>query len=301
MNDTRKFLFIINRFAGTGYSSVLEDRIIQSCKKHKIEATLQFTEGPGHATELAGAATKKDVQCVVAVGGDGTLNEVARGLVGTATTMGIVPRGSGNGLARHLYIDLDINRSLETLFTGSMIRMDTFTLNGRLSLNVSGIGFDGHIANLFGGKTRRGLTGYATLTLKEFLRFSEFESVVTTGTETWKFKSFVLAVANSSQYGNNAWIAPGASVTDGLLNLIVLKKVPPYRFDFVYAFFNKTIDQSPYCSMHTGSSFTIETAAPMPYHVDGEPCGEAQKFFISVSPAALQLIVPNKTAEVQTL
>ena len=295
MTAVRKVLFIINRFAGTGYSTELEDKIIQTCKKNNVEAILQFTEGPLHAIELARSSPSLDVNLVVAVGGDGTLNEVARGLDGLSTPMGIIPRGSGNGLARHLFIPLTVQGAIDNVFSGMPLRMDTFTLNNKLSLNVSGIGFDGHIANLFGGKTKRGLTGYATLTLKEFFRFREFESVVKAGNESWKFKSFVLAIANSSQYGNNAYIAPGASVTDGLLNLNVLRKIPPYRFDFVYAFFNKTIDTSPYADIRTFSEFSIDTPVDVPYHVDGEPCGHARHFEILLRPAALPIIVPNKT------
>jgi diacylglycerol kinase (ATP) len=301
MNEVRKVVFVINRFAGTGYSSKLEDKIIQTSRKNNVEAILEFTKGPGHAIELAKASVDSNAEKVVAVGGDGTINEVARGLAGTGIPMAIIPRGSGNGLARHLYIPLTIQQAIDNVFSGALLAMDTFTLNGKLSLNVSGIGFDGRIAQLFGGKTKRGLTGYATLTIREFLRFKEFDSVISSEGLTWKTRSFVLAIANSSQYGNDACIAPGASVTDGLLNLNILRKIPPYRFDFVYAFFTKTIDRSPYCNIKTLSNFTIETSEPIPYHVDGEPCGLDQRFEVILSPAALPVIVPNKTIAAQSL
>lgn len=292
-----KVLFIINRFAGTGYSSLLEDKIIGICKTNNAEAILEFTNGPHHATEIALNSADLGVNCVVAVGGDGTMNEVAKGLANLNMPMGIIPRGSGNGLARHLSIPLTVAEATKNIFSGSPLLMDTFTLNGKLSLNVSGIGFDGHIANLFGGSTKRGLAGYATLTLREFFRFQEFESIITSGNEKWNFKSFVLAIANSSQYGNDACIAPSASVTDGLLDLNILRKIPPYRFDFVYAFFKKTIHQSPYCLMKTLTDFTIRTEVPVPYHVDGEPCGAANEFTIKVLPAALPVIVPEKSKQ----
>jgi diacylglycerol kinase (ATP) len=295
MNEVKSVLFIVNRFAGTGYSSMLEDKIIQACKNHKVEAVLEFTKGPKHAIELAQSAADRGVQRVVAVGGDGTLNEVAHGLQGTGIPMGIIARGSGNGLARHLSIPLTVDLALRNLFSGEVLKMDTFALNGKLSLNVSGVGFDGHIANLFGGKTKRGLTGYASLTIREFLKFKEFHATIITDAEQWTSKAFVMAIANSSQYGNNACIAPGALVNDGLLNLNTLRKIPPYRFDFVYAFFNKTIDRSPYCNIRTISKCRIEVEKPVAYHVDGEPCGEAQHFDIEVSPAALPIIVPATT------
>lgn len=293
MNEAKKILFIVNKFAGTGYRSEVEGRILTTCEKHDVECTIEFTEGPGHATELARKAAASDVRAVVAVGGDGTLNEVAQGLLHTNMPMGLIARGSGNGLARHLGIPLAIPSALENLFTGKILSMDTFTMNGKVSLNVSGIGFDGHIANLFGGKTKRGLTGYTKLALREFLRFREFESAITIAGKVLKRKAFVLAVANSSQYGNNACIAPSASVTDGLLHINVLKKIPPYRFDFVYAFFSKRIHRSTFCEIHQTPDLTVETSVPVPYHVDGEPCGVAQSFHIAVSPASLKVIVPK--------
>src|SRR5690606_10951785 len=155
----------------------------------------------------------------------------------------------------------------------------------------SGIGFDGHIANLFGGSTKRGLTSYARLTLKEFFRFQEFELVLSSDNGgSINRKAFVLAIANSSQYGNNAWIAPRASVSDGLLHINILKKIPPYRFDFVYAFFAKAIDRSPYSEIFEERSFRIETKFPVPYHVDGEPCGEDTVFNVAIMPSALHVI-----------
>lgn len=208
--------------------------------------------------------------------------------------MGIIARGSGNGLARHLCIPLLIPKAIENVFRGSTLAMDTFMLNNKISLNVSGIGFDGHIANLFGGKTKRGLTGYAKLTLREFLRFKEFDVTISLNGEEINRRAFIVAIANSSQYGNNACIAPTASVTDGLLHLNVLKKVPPYRFDFVYAFFAKSIHKSKYSEIVASTNFTLTTKSPVPYHVDGEPCGLHDTFNIAVLPNSLQVIIPAK-------
>lgn len=299
MDEFKKVLFIINKFSGTGYTPELEDKIVQVSKRVNVEAVLEFTKGPGHATELAKNAS--GVSAVVAVGGDGTLNEVAQGLVTRSIPMGIIARGSGNGLARHLGIPLTVDKALHTLYHGRNIAMDTFSLNDRLSLNVSGIGFDGHIANLFGGRTKRGLTGYAKLTLQEFMRFREFDATISYNGDTFERKAFVIALANSSQYGNNACIAPSASVSDGLLNLTILKKIPLYRFDFVYAFFTKTLDRSPFCDLNTISEAEITTPVEVPFHVDGEPCGKASKFRIRVNPAALHVIVPAAVSGGRTL
>jgi diacylglycerol kinase (ATP) len=295
MDEVKKVLFIINKFAGTGYQSDLEGRILSRSEAHDVETSIMFTEGRGHATTLARSAEKGGFHRVVAVGGDGTLNEVAQGLFETPIPMGIIARGSGNGLARHLGIPLSTPDAIENVFIGSPLAMDTFTLNGKLSLNVSGIGFDGHIANLFGNKTKRGLAGYASLILQEYLRFREFEFEITIGSRQYLRKAFIVAVANSSQYGNNACIAPAASVTDGLLHVNILKKVPAYRFDFVYAFFNRNVHRSSFSEVIETPSLKIQTSIPVPYHVDGEPCGSHDHFDIQVIPASLQVIAPVTT------
>jgi diacylglycerol kinase (ATP) len=295
ISEVRKVLFIVNKFAGGGYQPELEGRIIKACSVRNIEAQIEFTKAPHHAISLARTASSSDVDLIVAAGGDGTINEVAQGLIGGGKTMGILPRGSGNGLARHLGIPLSLPDSLNTLFGGEVLHMDTFTLNGKLSLNVSGMGFDGHIANLFGGKTKRGLTGYAKLTLSEFLGFHEFDLTLSIDGSKLERKCFVLAIANSSQYGNNACIAPAALVSDGILHVNILRKIPLYRFDFVYAFFAKTIDQSRYSEIQQARNFTVETSTEIPYHVDGEPCGTATRFEIVMQPSTLPVIVPVKS------
>jgi diacylglycerol kinase (ATP) len=294
MDEVKKVLFIVNRFAGGGYDPSLEGRIHKACRSRNIEAVIEYTNGPRHATALAAAALNTDVQCVVAVGGDGTLNEVAQALVRTPVPMGIIPRGSGNGLARHLCIPLQTDAALNALFTGKPAAMDTFTLNNKLSLNVSGIGFDGHVANLFGGKTKRGLAGYTKLTIKEYISFREFEAEITLGEVVLKRNAFVIAFANSDQYGNNACIAPGASVSDGILHMTILKKIPPYRLDFVYALFAKTIDQLPFSEIREVKNVRVATPFPIPYHVDGEPCGAHDSFDVTIFPSSLQMIIPGK-------
>ena len=215
-NEGKKVLFIINRFSGTGFQSKVEGRIIDTCKAHDTECTIEYTQARGHATELAKQAIDNKFDAVVAVGGDGTINEVAQGLVNSPIPMGIIPKGSGNGLARHLTIPVSVPLSLDRFFDSNVVAMDTFTVNGKLSLNVSGIGFDGHIANLFGKTVKRGLGGYVKITVNEFFQFNEFDIELHIGNEIINRKAFVMAIANSSQYGNNARIAPLASVCDGV-------------------------------------------------------------------------------------
>jgi diacylglycerol kinase (ATP) len=298
-NEVNKVLFIVNKFSGTKYLPELEGKIIEACDRHDVECSISFTEGKGHATVLAReAAASQRFSSVIAVGGDGTVNEVATGLINSATTMGILPKGSGNGLARHLGIPLNIVPSLETLFRSQIIAIDAFRLNGKVSLNVSGIGFDGHVANLFGKEKKRGLQGYTKIALSEFVPFKEFEARINTARGTETRKAFIIAIANSSQYGNNARVAPAASVCDGILHICFLRKVPAYRLDFIYSLFAGTIGQTPYCEILETNEMTIELNTPMAFHIDGEPCGVSDRFRIEILPRSLQMLVPPSSLKI---
>jgi YegS/Rv2252/BmrU family lipid kinase len=295
-NEVNKVLFIVNQHAGRGYQSALEGRIIDACEERDLECVIEYTQSRGHATELAKRAVEENVyRNVVAVGGDGTVNEVAKGLLHSKIPMAIIPNGSGNGLARHLCIPMDIPGAINHFFESKEIAMDTFLLNGKLSLNVSGIGFDGHIANLFGKEKKRGLQGYIKHSLNEFFRFTEFEAEIKTATQTITRKAFVIAIANSSQYGNNARIAPAASVCDQLLHVNILKKVPPYRIDFMYNFFVGKVHRSSFCEWIETDQLDIRLNQPMAFHVDGEPSGNATEFSVRLIPSSLKMMVHPDT------
>ena len=291
-NEDNKVYFIVNKYSGTGFNPQMEEVVGQVCRGHGVDHILRYTQGPAHATALASEAIALGFNRIVAVGGDGTVNEVAQALVHTRAKMGIVPKGSGNGLARHLGIPAKFTDALTCLFTSRVIPMDTFRMNNKLSLNVSGIGFDGYIADLFGTDNRRGFHGYTKHVLNEFMQFQEFEVSIDSGEQIRNKKAFVIAIANSSQYGNNARIAPGASVCDQLLNVSILKKFPPYRLDFIYSFFSGTIDQSAYCETLQIRNATIQLKEPMSYHIDGEPAGKADHFTIEIIPASLNILAP---------
>ena len=271
----------------------MEGRILAECHKQDIECTMEFTQGPGHATTLAQQGVKDGFESIIAVGGDGTVNEVARGMVNTKIPMGIIPKGSGNGLARHLGIPLTIPRATQLLFNSESLDMDTFTVNNKLSVNISGIGFDGHIANHFGKGGKRGLAGYTKLAFEEYLNFNEFEATLVSEGKEFHKRAFIIAIANSSQYGNNARIAPHASVCDQKLDVNILKKIPPYRLDFIYAFFNGKIDRSTFCEVVVTDSLKINLKRNIEYHVDGEPCGSDKNFNILLQPLSLTVQVPH--------
>ena len=215
--------------------------------------------------------------------------------------MGIISCGSGNGMARHLGIPLKLKEGLVSLFDSHVLSVDTFSVNGKLSLNVSGIGFDGHVANLFGGETKRGLAGYVKLAILEYIQFKEFSFQLTVANRKIDQKAFVIAIANSSQYGNNARIAPAASVCDSLLQVTILKKVPAYRADFIYDMFVGDIQKSRFCDTLETTALHIKTERPIAYHIDGEPCGMDDSFEIKIRPSTLQVLVPNKPKHTRSI
>ncbi len=290
--DIAKVFFIINKYSGSGFKPEMENVVSRICREHGASCALEYTQSRGHATQLATDAFAAGFEKIIAVGGDGTVNEVARALTNTRASMGIVPKGSGNGLARHLGIPSSLRDAVKCVFTNQSIAIDTFRVNGHLSLNVSGVGFDGYIAELFGGSKQRGFQGYMKLVMNEFGKFAEFDAEILTTGKALHRKAFVIAIANSSQYGNNARIAPGASVCDQLLNISILKKFPAYRLDLIYSLFSGTIDQSAYCETMQVRDAVIKLQKPVAYHIDGEPTGRADTINIELLPASLNMLVP---------
>lgn len=292
-------LFIINKAAGKGFQPAVEGKILDICSRFDAECSIEFTKSKGHATELAREGIKQGFTKIVAIGGDGTLNEVAQALVHTEVAMGIIPKGSGNGLSRHLGIPLNFEKAIENIFTGQTIRIDTFLINNHLSINVSGVGFDGHVANLFGKDGKRGLLGYIKLTVREFFTFKEFICTLTVDGKLIPTKAFIIAIANSSQYGNNARIAPEASVMDHKLHVTLLTKVPMLSLlPFMVRFFTNRVYNSAYCSTFDGSSFQLSMQKDMAYHIDGEASGSEKVFSIGIQPSSLRLIIPKESTKI---
>lgn len=295
MSESNEVLFIINRYSGTKYRDELQEKIAAHGNSKNIACIIQFTERPGHATELAKQAIEKKYRMVFAVGGDGTVNEVAKGLLHSNIPLGIIPVGSGNGLARHLQIPLNIDRALHLINLEKTMVIDTFTINGRFSTNVSGIGFDGHIAGLFGQNGKRGLFNYVKLVVSQFSKFKEFEYELIINKEESRNKAFIISCANSSQFGNNAIIAPYASLSDQELDICFVKKMSLIpALSFVIQLFRGTIHKSKHVRIKKANEFELKTQFPIPYHVDGEAAGSSSHFIIKINPASLSVAIPKE-------
>jgi len=289
-----KVFFIINKYSGKGFEPGIDGKVIDACSAANLEATIEFTRTRGHAVELAAHAAEQKFARVFAMGGDGTVNEVARSLVNTPTALGIIPSGSGNGLARHLRVPLITSEALKQLMHYDIISMDTLRINGGLSVNVSGFGFDGHVASQFGKDGTRGLLGYAKLVLGDFLNYKEFDIEADADGNKTKHRAFMVALANASQFGNNALVAPDASVSDGVLDVCFIRRVGiTEALPFLIKMFRGKIEQSRFVTIIKARHFHAELSTVQPIHLDGEPGTPSKTFDVQIQPASLRVIVPR--------
>jgi YegS/Rv2252/BmrU family lipid kinase len=289
--DKRDFIFIVNPVSGTGKQKNIEKTITEAAVRHQANVQVEFTQRAGHAHELAKKYAAEQAYAVIAVGGDGSVNEVGKALAHTSTVLGIVPMGSGNGLARHLKIPLPPARAVEHVFTGKVRIMDIGRLENHVFLSTAGFGFDAHVAHLFAQQKKRGFGTYVKTVRKQMFSYDPFEFTVKGGGKILTDKAFMLSVANIPQFGNNFTINPLATENDGLLNATVIKPFPRYRILSMMArFFRNNVNRSKYFQNLDGDAFTIEI--PHLYaHVDGEPVFvKEHTFTCSVDKSCLQVI-----------
>ena len=289
----KRIRFIINPKSGTGKKGHLPE-LIKSCIDSSIyEAEISFTEGPRHGTLLSREAAEKNLDAVIAVGGDGSANEVAKGLMGSETALGILATGSGNGMARHLCIPMDLRKSLKVIQTMHIEKIDTLKVNDEFCLGTIGVGFDAHVAHLFANSPKRGYATYVKLVLSEFYKYQPLEyQLDVDGTSIVK-KSFLLTFANSSQFGNNAVIAPFANVKDGILDISMMSKFPAYMAPpLMYQLMNNSIHKSRYFSMIQGKSAVLKNDRILKGHIDGEPVTFTTDLHVKIIPASLKVLVP---------
>ncbi|MNK10088.1 Lipid kinase YegS [compost metagenome] len=284
-------LFIINPISGGKKKSSLPSLIDQHLDKEKFAPIYAFTEYVGHASELAEEAEKKNYDVIVAVGGDGTINEVASKLVHSDKILAIIPFGSGNGLARFLNIPLSSKKAIELINLGKPQVIDTAELNGKKFFNMAGMGFDAHLSSVFAGNKKRGLKSYVELGFKEITTYKAQPYHIEIDGVSYDKDAFAISIANSSQYGNNVYISPKSSLTDGYLDVCIihpisLMKLPILAFQMITA---KT-HQSSLVKIIRGKHIKIERNAPDAVHLDGEPLQLGEKLEIKIVPASLRIL-----------
>ncbi len=288
----QKIKFIINPIAGFRRDkSFIEELIQQRCKDWGF--VIVHTTGPGDATRLAQEAVAENYHIVVAIGGDGTVNETASGLVNTETALGIIPRGSGNGLARSLDIPLQPAEALEVICAGKAHRIDAGRAGHRYFFVVTGVGFDANVGHKFNTATWRGPIPYFYIAAREFASYQPEPLRLHLENEMIELTPFLVTIANTEQYGNGAVIAPHAKPDDGVLEVCVIQ---PMNFaEFVMnapKLFNGKADTIPMITYHHSKIATIEKSGPILFHVDGEAQMSDGPLHVSVLPQALKVIVP---------
>ena len=253
-----------------------------------------MTERARHASELARRAVADGCELIAAVGGDGTMNEVAGTLVDTGATLALVPCGSGDGLGRHLGIHGSIARACEILLNGQPRRIDTGLADGRPFFTAAGIGFEAEIAQRFNQLHRRGFLRYLTTSARAYFHWRPQDYTVEHAGQREQFRAFTLAVTNSDQYGNNAHIAPDARVDDGLLDLCA---VPPVSFwnalPLAARLFHGTIGRVSGVKLRRDARFVVERDAPGLLHTDGEIHEAGKRIEFTVRPASLRVMCPR--------
>ncbi|HEX8507369.1 MAG TPA: diacylglycerol kinase family protein [Hymenobacter sp.] len=287
-----KTCFILNPKAGPSRRHDMPALIARHFGALEAEYEIRPTEYAGHAVELARQAAADGFQVVAAVGGDGTVNEVGRGLLGTNVALGIVPQGSGNGLARHLKVPLALPAALRRLATPDFSRMDVGVMNGHPFFCTAGLGFDAHVSQHFAQAGSRGLSTYLRVTLREYRRYQPVPVRVDLDGRIEETNCYVLAFANASQYGNNAYIAPLADLRDGLLDVCLIDALPVGRAIKVslgMALGNLPLSKAAeYFRVPRGR---VTAQAPVGFHVDGDYLGHATEFEVELLPLALVVAV----------
>ena len=298
MTEKKRIVFVVNPISGTqGKKAILkwiDERLDQSIYDYSIVKT----EYAGHATQIAANVVQEKVDVVVAIGGDGTINEIARSLVHTNTALGIIPCGSGNGLARHLRIPMEPKAAIDVLNRGHELCIDYGKINNIPFFCTCGVGFDAFISLKFADSGKRGLLTYLENTLHESLTYQPETYEIENEEGTMKYKAWLIACGNASQYGNDAYIAPQASLTDGLMDVTIMEPftvldVPSLSFQL----FNKTIDQNSRVKTMRAKKIKIHRVNDGVMHFDGDPLMAGKELEVEIIPAGLRVIASEKKKE----
>jgi YegS/Rv2252/BmrU family lipid kinase len=290
----RKIRFIFNPKAGHGFGAELQQRVANEFDPMTFKVACAETVRAGHATELATQALHDGFDTVVAVGGDGTINEVARTLAGTNVALGILPTGSGNGFARYFKIPESVPGALAVIRQGRQVRVDSMEVNGRFGINIAGAGFDAYIADLFSRQPTRGVLTYMKLVLREYFGYRMQDYRITFGDRQVEGPALLVAFANGTQFGNDALIAPTADPCDGMLDLVILRKAPWYLVPgTLRRLYKGTLCSGPYTECHRVRTAVLTTRLPVYAHIDGEPLPPLQRLEVRVHPGSNRLLVPG--------
>lgn len=289
----KQLLFILNPISGTQQKAALPELIERYLDHHQFTYRIVYTKYGGHARELAEEAKEAGLYAVVVAGGDGTVNEAGSALLHSNTALGILPFGSGNGLARHLQIPLTPVRAIQLLNQHEIQAIDAGMLNDRPFFCTAGLGFDAHVGQLFAGVKKRGFRTYVRIALEEFWKYEACTYQFTFDGQKEEHTCFALTFANAGQYGNNAWIAPEAVIDDGLLDVCMLKPFPYVEALGLGArLFAKNIHRSRFMQIRRAARLELSCPDARAMHLDGEYAVVEKHVSLRVEPKALQMLIP---------
>ncbi len=287
--------------SGTGDKSSLSKVIRRENERMKIDFEIGYTNGPGNYEFLIHKIANECITDVVVCGGDGSVNSVAAALSGIDVNIGIIPQGSGNGLARSAGIPIPPKPALQLIFSGKASYIDGFFINDQFSCMLCGIGFDAKVAHDFAGEKRRGLNTYIRKIMANYFSAKAYNFEILSHDNRVSARAYFISVANSNQFGNNFTIAPQAQLNDGLLDIVVVKKMSKFLLPFFLLRQVKGINTMQDINGYTDGrniiyfqtpELTIINKDEAPLHIDGEPKNTSKKFLIKVVPNAFRLIQP---------
>lgn len=288
-----KVLFIINPKSGVDRVKALQDLIDKYLDQSKYIPELAYTQYAKHGTEMAREAAGKGFKIIVAVGGDGSVNDIIAGIYGTDATLAIIPKGSGNGLARSLRIPLDPALAIGLINKGHKATIDLGKADDRIFVSNAGVGFDALVARKFAKSNRRGMAIYSWIVTKYLWMYKEWKWDIEVDGKSMKEKAFILTVANAAQFGYNFKIAPLADLQDGLFDIVIIKKYPKILGAFIaIRAFRGTLMKSKYVLHFKGKKVTIRHPQLSLLQMDGDvhPCGPEVK--VEMLHASLNIFIP---------
>lgn len=291
----KRIAFIVNPISGTANKeSVLEYLRGTFTLEAGYDALFYSTKGPGDAFVASSRFREQNFDIVVAVGGDGTVNQVAKGLINSNVQLGIIPLGSGNGLARHLKIPLSHYGAVETILSGKVKKIDAGRINDEIFFCTAGLGFEAVIGNRFNAAGSRGLMTYMEQCAKEYVKYIRESYKITINNKVYETKAFLITFANCAQWGNNVYIAPDANISDGLIDMVVWKRAPLIFMPMLTAgLMLKTIQYSEFIESFRSKEIKIERSTIGLIQFDGESRVMSREIVVSVMEGALNVLVPQ--------
>jgi len=294
VEEKKKILFIINPISGVGKKNIIPQKIKENLNIKQFDYEITYTAYKKHSFEIA-FENKNKFDVIVAIGGDGTVNEVGSALIHSNCKLAILPTGSGNGIARHLKIPLKISKAIQKINQFQFKSIDTGLIGDKVFIASCGFGFDAHIAHQFDKVKKRGFFTYIKLVWKEFRKYQEKEILVLMNNEEKVYKKFLFSVANCSEFGNGFTISPQSDETDGVFEIIGLEKFKFYQIPrIIRLFFRKKIHQSPLYFVEKFNDsilISVKNQEEFIFHVDGEVFKTKNQLNIDIKEKSLCVLV----------